>query len=415
MLPSLSCRTEKLKRTLFARQMTRGMSLLLLSPLVTQSVFAQSVISALEQEIGDLVHAAKPSVVTVLAMKRSSRNTEGKGLFGFFGDQQEAEKEFKAATGIIISSDGFVLTKESVLRDVGIIDVALDNGSSYRAEWVERDSLRGVALIKIPASDLTPAHFSMTEKLRAGSWITVIGNSLGVSHAVSVGVVSGIQPDGVVQISANVDPGCNGSPVFDAHAHVIGMVMGRMELETSEPRKSSFFSNTALVHPFEDLLPFLRSAVERYYAQHGWIGVTVVTDASWPSPPRILKLIENGPGHKSGLQVGDTITHFDGKEVDSPSTLGELVNQVRPGATVSVKVNRMGQELALEVRIAPKTPIALAELNFESDTSHAATQSSSPKSLKRIEGRTEPQWMLQRRLDALEKEIKALQSYYKRN
>ncbi len=392
------------------------MFLLLLG--ATPELFAQGVIFALEKEIGELVYNAKPAVVTVLALKEGSSSAEGKGLFGLFGEREEAEKECKVGTGLIISSDGFVLTKESLLRNARFIDVALDNGTSHRAEWMECDSVRGVALIKISATGLSPAHFSVPDALHAGSWVTVIGNSMGVPHAVSVGVVSAIQPDGLVQISANVDPGSNGSPVFDVHAHAIGMVMGRVGLETSAPSSSEYFSNSALVHTFADMLPFVRAAMERYYAMHGWVGITVITDASEPSRPRILKLIENGPGHKSGLQVGDTITHFDGKEVDSPSTLGELVNQMRPGSVVPVKVNRMGQEITLEVRIAPRIRVALDELDVTTSVVPPPSESFPIKAVKRAEIRSESQLQMQRRIDALEREIreiKELQNSYKRN
>ncbi len=370
------------------------------------NLFAQGVISALEEEISALVQTAKPAVVTIIALKKGA---ESKSIFDLFGERREAGKELKVGTGLIISSDGFLLTKDSIVRAAGQVDVALDNGASHRVEWMARDSLRGIALLKISAPNLQPARFSMTDALRAGSWVTVIGNALGMPHAVSIGLVSAIQPDGLVQISANVDPGSNGSPVFDAHAHAVGMVMGRVSFEAEEPSASKFFSNTALVHPFADLLPFVRAAVEQYYTEHGWIGVTVVTDASSPGRPRILKLNENGPGHKCGLQVGDTITHFDGKDVDSPSALGALVNQARPGEIVPVKVNRLEQDLTLEVRIAAKSPVALAELNFETSASRATMQVAPANPWKA----SEPQLRLQRRIDALEKKVKALQSYYK--
>lgn len=370
---------------------------------------AQSVISALEEELSALVQTAKPAVVTVLATKKSAEN---KGLFDIFSERKEAERELKVGTGLIISSDGFLLTKESILRDAGYVDVALVNDASHRVEWMQQDSASGIALLKISATNLQPARFSMKESLRAGSWVTVIGNSLGVPHAVSIGVVSAIQPDGLVQISANVDPGSNGSPIFDAHAHAVGLVMGRVGLELAAPNANKFFSNTALILPFEDVLSFVRAALVRYYAEHGWIGVTVVNNPAGQSRPRILQLTENGPGHKAGLQVGDTITHFDGQEVDSPSTLGKLVNQVRPNDVVAIKVLRGEQELILDVRIAAKTATALIELNLI----ERVTKDLPPQNFwKTPAPRNEPQLLLERRLNALEKEIQDLRNAYKRN
>lgn len=340
---------------------------------VTTNLRAQELLTAFESEIAALIQTAQPSVVTVLAKKEGAEN---KSLFNFFNEGTAAENEFTVGTGLIISSDGFLLTKDSIIRNAASIDVALDNNTSYRVEWIARDSTRGIAVLKVAALNLRPARFSMTDALRAGSLVTVIGNALGVPHAVSIGFVGAIQSDGLVQISANVDPGSNGSPVFDAHAHAIGIVMGRVGFDAFGAGANSYFSNTALVHPFVDLLPFLRTVIEQYYAQHGWIGITVIMDATSSGHPRILRLVENGPGHKSGLQVGDTITHFNGQKVDSPRTLGLYVNQVKPETSVPIKVRRLTQELTFEIRIASRVRVALQELDFT-----ASTRSELPREL----------------------------------
>ena len=332
---------------------------------VTTDGRAQGLLTAFESEIGALIQAAQPSVVTVLAKKEGAEN---KSLFNFFSERAAAENEFSVGTGLIISSDGFLLTKDSIIRNSASVDVALDNHTSYRVEWMARDSTRGIALLKVSAQNLRPARFSMADALHAGSLVTVIGNALGVPHAVSIGFVGAIQPDGLLQISANVDPGSNGSPVFDAHAHAVGIVMGRVGFEALGASANSYFSNTALVHPFVDLLPFLRASIEQYYAQHGWIGITVIMDATSSGHPRILRLVENGPGHKSGLQVGDTITHFNGQKVDSPRTLGLYVNQVKPETRVPIKVRRLTQELTFEIHIAAKVRVALQELDHTAST-----------------------------------------------
>ncbi len=376
---------------------------------ITTNLAAQSLLTAFESEIATLVQTAQPSVVTVLAQKKGSEN---QGLFNLFGERSALENELTVGTGLIISSDGFLLTKDSIIRNAGTIEVALDNSTSHQVEWMARDSTRGIALLKISAGNLRPVRFNMADALQAGSLVTVIGNALGMPHAVSVGFVSAIQPDGLIQISANVDPGSNGSPVFDAHAHAIGIVLGRVGMDARGINANAYFSNTALVHPFADLLPFVRASLEQYYAQRGWIGVTVIMDATAPGHPRILRLNENGPGHRSGLQVGDTITHFDGKEVDAPNTLGLYVNQIKPGSTVPVKVKRLTQELTLEVRLAARTPIALQELNLASPSNSGVTQDHVPEPRKTNAPSPE---VLQSRIDRLEKQVQALQNSFKRN
>lgn len=377
----------------------------------THVLHAQPLLSALEQEISGVVKLAKPAVVTVFNITKSATEKPGGGLFEFFRDRQTAENQVKVGTGLIISSDGFIVTKESVIRDAGRIELSLDDGSLYPAEWVVRDSARGIALLKILGHNLPHATIGMKNDISAGSWITVIGNSLGVPHAVSIGVISAIQPDGMMQISANVDPGSNGSPVFNVKAEAIGIVAGRISVTENE--HEHYFGSTALVYSLAEMMPFVQTAIQSYYAKVGWIGVTVLADSSSSGHPRVLDLNELGPGYKAGMQVGDIITHFNDQPVTSSNRLRELVMQVQPGQVAPVKVLRVNQELVLRVRVSQKSPIALQEL-----AAHAVQESASldspPISLPKGEPGANSLW-LRRRLDALEKEIRTLQNYYQQN
>ncbi len=360
-----------------------------------------------------MVKLAKPTVVTVINITKAAAGKPGGGLFEFFRDRQTAENKVKVGTGLIISSDGFIVTKESVIRNAERIELSLDDGSLYPAEWVMQDSARGIALLKILGHGLPNATIGMKNDISAGSWITVIGNSLGVPHAVSVGVISAVQPDGMMQISANVDPGSNGSPVFNVKAEAIGIVAGRISVTEKENEHEHYFGSTALVYSLAELMPFIQDAIRSYYSKVGWIGVTVLADSSSGGHPRVLNLHEQGPGHQAGLQVGDVITHFNDYPVTSSNRLRELVMEVQPGQEAPVKVLRVHQELVLRVRVSQKTPIALQELAAHTEI-ESAFMAPPPTSLPKGEPGTDSLW-LQRRLDALEKEIRTLQYYYQQN
>ena len=370
---------------------------------------AQSVLTALEQEIASLIRQARPSVVTVLTVMESRES--GGGLFRLFGARKEAKREVKVGTGLILSSDGFVLTKESVVRDASRVEISLDDGSLYAAELVAQDSAHGVALLKIQASDLKPARIGSDESLHAGSWIAVIGNALGVPQAVSVGVVSAMQSDRRIQISATVDPGSNGSPVFDTQADAIGMVIGRIGLEP-EASSSSFLGNTVLVQSLDELLPFVRTAIASYYAEHGWIGIKVIMEADKDDgqpQPRILQVMEASPAWQAGLQEGDILLEFAGKRVSSPAALGELVSAAKPGQEVRVKIKRLEQEHAFNVRIGRRAAVALGELISHREEQIAPAESLPGMFFKKETPRFEP-GSLEHRLEVLERELKMLQN-----
>lgn len=372
-----------------------------------QAAQSQGLLSAIEREIAGIVKSAKPSVVTVRALKAPA--SSGGGLFGIFGERRSQEQEIIVGSGLLISSDGFVLTKESVVRNADRIEVDIADDATYPAELVKTDSLSGPAVLKIHVNSLRPARIGIASDLDAGSWVTVIGNAMGVPQAVSVGVVRAIQSDGGMQISANVDPGSNGSPVFDTRGHAVGMIAGRVGIEQSDMPDGGLFSSTALAYSLSELLPFLRTAAEEYYNTHGWLGVTVVTDGK-DAKPRILTIVEDGPAHKAGLQVGDIIKKFGMHTVDSHTLLSELVCQTKPDEDVMVVVSRLDQEISLNVRLSPKIPLALTELKTWGAT-NPADENDMQRQMEKVA--PEPKW-LHHRINVLEKELRVLKSLYQK-
>ncbi|MDL1878378.1 PDZ domain-containing protein [Cytophagia bacterium CHB2] len=386
--------------------MLRGVALLLL--VQANAALPQGLLSAMEREIADIVKSVKPSVVTVRALKVSAGSGAG-GLLGIFGDRRSREQEIIVGSGLLVSSDGFVLTKESVVRNADRIEVDIADDATYPAELVTADSINGPAVLKIHVNGLRPARIGIASDLDAGSWVTVIGNALGVPQAVSVGIVSAIPSEGGMQISANVDPGSNGSPVFDTKGHAVGMIAGRVGIAQSEIHNGGLFTNTALAYSLSEFLPFVRSVAKKYYDSHGWLGVTVVADGK-DAAPRILTIVEGGPAHKAGLQVGDIIKKFGAHTVDSHTLLSELVCQAKPDEDVLIVISRLDQEINMNVRLGPKIPLALTELKTWGTTS---PPDENEMQIQKEQLTPEPKW-LHHRINALEKELRVLKSLYQK-
>lgn len=369
------------------------------------SAAAQSLLTALEQDMRHLVQVAKPSVVTIMAATAHVKK-EGGGLLGLFRGRESDMPEVKVGSGLIVSSDGFIVTKESVVRDANHIEIVLVDGESLRAELVALDSLSNVAVLKANGDNLAPARLSAAESVQAGSWVAVIGNALGMPQAVSVGVVSAIHESGVIQISANVDPGSNGSPIFNAEGKAVGIVSGRMGLDPDGNIPENFFSCTALVYPLALCLPRLREIISHYYETRGWLGVRVVADAKEQGLPRVLSLVKDSPAERVGIQVGDVITHFTGQSIESFAKLPEMVAACRPGASENLRVVRGDSVINFNVQIGQQAPVALAELQTAPETV-VDSDDSKPS----IQGNFKLENLLiHRRIQALEKELQYLRS-----
>jgi serine protease Do len=396
----------------WSKNLLRAEGVLLGALLVAQasSVCAQNMLAAFERDVRHLVEAAKPSVVTIMAAT-AAQKSEGGGLFGLFRGKDNNPPEVKVGSGLIVSSDGFVVTKESVVRGANQIETTLSNGQMLRAEIVALDSASGVAVLKIAGEKFSPAPVGSAESAQAGSWVTVIGNALGMPHAVSVGVMSAIHASGVIQISANVDPGSNGSPVFNTQGHAVGIVSGRMGLGPENVMPENYFSCTALVYPLASYLPRLREIVRSYYESRGWLGVTVMADAKDRRYLRVLSLIKGGPAEHAGIQVGDVITHFTNQPVDASTNLPAMVAACKPGAKESLKVVRGDSLYDFNIQIGQQMPIALNELQTARDEAASETENRAGKTpateaeLKKIEN-----FQIHQRIRALEKELKYLRS-----
>jgi serine protease Do len=381
-----------------SRQSTRLIGAIVV--LLANSVLAQSLLTTLEREMRQLVEVAKPSVVTIMAAAVTEKS-EGGGLFGLFRGKENDPPEIKVGSGLIVSSDGFIVTKESVIRGANQIEMTLVNGELFRAEIVALDSASGLAVLKIIGEKFPLARIGRAASVQAGSWVAVIGNALGMPQAVSVGVVSAVHSNGVIQISAMVDPGSNGSPVFNTQGKAVGIVSGRMGLGPNGVIPENYFSCTSLVYPLASFLPRVQQIVQRYYETHGWLGVTVMPDTKDPQHPRVLSFVKSGPADLAGIQIGDVITHFAGKPVEASKNLPALVAACKPGTNETLTVVRGDSSFKFNVQIGQQAPIALGELQAAWDEVTKEENAQPPQ----IEASKIENFQIHQRIQALEKEL----------
>lgn len=358
-----------------------------------------------------LVEAARPSVVTIMATTMAEKS-EGGGLLGLFRGKDNHSAEVKVGSGLIVSSDGFVITKESVVRGAKQIEMTLADGIQFRTEVVALDSASGIAVLKMSGERFMPAPIGPAESVEAGSWVTVIGNALGMPQSVSMGVVSAIHTNGAIQISANVDPGSNGSPIFNAQGQAVGIVSGRMGLGVAGMIPENFFSCTALVFPLASYLPRLREIVQNYYAGRGWLGIRVMADPNDRRHLRVLSIVKSSPAERSGLQVGDVITAFAGKPVEAATNLPALVAACKPGGSEIIKVLRGENEMRFDVQFGQAAPLALSELRAVETAGSRSAEPQTPAGgeLKKLET-----LQLQQRILNLERELKYLRNLQLKN
>ncbi len=327
--------------------------------IILRDAAAQSVLSLIEKEITALVSNACPSVVTVSAhTTQSTAKKPDEGIFPFWSSEETAgsTSEIRIGSGLIISPDGFILTRYSVIENAQKVFVTIVGNHKLKAEVVGSDSAAMIALLRVTETTLTAARLGRAESVLPGAWAIVIGNSMGMAHAVSVGSVNGMHEDGMMQISANVDPGHSGSPVFNSAGEAIGLIAAVVNYEPEgEFSSGSYFGHSTLVWPMSFLLPRARKLIDDYYAEHGWLGVTVNrVGKKGQHGVKVVQLDESGPGQKAGIRLDDIITHVDGKQLKSISDLRMLVLKHKPGDQVEVGLLRQDATVKIRAEIGRK-------------------------------------------------------------
>lgn len=266
--------------------------------------------------------------------------------------------ERSLGSGFIISKDGYILTNEHVIEHSNNIIVTLADEKEYKARVVGRDPKTDIALIKIEVpEDLPIAPLGNSDKLKIGEWVFAIGNPFGLSHTVTVGIVSakgrviGTGPyDNFIQTDASINPGNSGGPLFDTKGEVVG-------INTAIMASGQGIGFAIPIDMAKELLPQLK---EKGKVTRGWMGVKIQRMTS-----ELAKLFQldrkmgalvanvdgNSPAQKAGIERGDIIVEYDGRAIEEMDDLPRMVAITPIGKNVKVKVIRDGQEKTLDIVI----------------------------------------------------------------
>jgi serine protease Do len=320
----------------------------------------------------DLASRVAPSVVTVRA-ERLVRPTSGgftlpddPFLRQFFGDQfhslpQRPFRQGGLGSGVVVSSDGYILTNHHVVDGAERIAVTLADGRSFRGTVVGTDPAIDVALVKITAEGRLPvAPLGDSDQLRVGEWVCAIGNPLGYVHSVTVGVVSFIgrklfdpSLDDYIQTDAFINFGNSGGPLINARGEVIG-------INSAISRRASNIGFAIPINQVVEVLPQLRTRgrVSRGYMGVGLMAVSPDLQRSLRLPGTqgalVLEVYPGSPGEHAGLRLYDLIQSVDDHEVLDDNDLIREISLLQPGTTVKLQLLRDDHELTVAVKLAER-------------------------------------------------------------
>jgi serine protease Do len=325
----------------------------------------------------------KPAVVNIDVVEKSKRSAmrlpEGfPDIPGLGGGQPRRQRG--TGSGVVISSDGYILTNNHVAADADQITVKLADGREFKAKRIGTDQETDLAVIKIEAQGLAFAKLGNSDVLEQGEWVIALGSPFGLEQTMTAGIVSATGRDlpgagqftHFIQTDASINPGNSGGPLINMQGEVIGI-------------NALIFSQTGTSSGIGFAIP--SNLANKIYAQliksgkvtRGYLGVFLR-----PVTPALAKAIgydgtdgaqvqditkEDSPAAKAGLRSGDVIVEFEGKQVKNPAQLTELVADTPVGRPAQLKYVRDGRTQTTTVNLGerPGTNEAQEEQRGEDD------------------------------------------------
>ncbi len=297
---------------------------------------------------------------------------------GHGGDMEEFDSK-SLGSGFIISEDGYVITNNHVIKDATEIVVRLTDRRELVAELVGSDPRSDIALLKVDADDLPVVAMGSSEKLKVGEWVLAIGSPFGFDHSVTAGIVSAkgrpLPRENYVpfiQTDVAINPGNSGGPLFDLDGKVVG-------INSQIYSRTGGFMGLSFAIPIDMAMQVVEQLKSSGHVARGWLGVLIqdVTRGlaesfgmDKPHGALVAKVLPGSPAEKAGIEVGDIVTKFDGKDIDRSTNLPPLVGISPVGKKMEVQILRKGKVKELRVTLGelPEDDVKMAGGGAQSAT-----------------------------------------------
>ena len=329
-----------------------------------------------------LVEKVAPSVVTVFTTQTVSRGQAAlsfsddalRQFFGGRAPQRQGKQTLQGlGSGVIVSSDGYILTANHVVSGADEIMIGLGNDMRrFKAKKIGTDPGTDVALLKIDENNLPSVNFADSDKARAGDVVLAIGNPFGLRQTVTMGIISAVGRGGMgivdyenfIQTDAAINMGNSGGALVDTEGRLLG-------INSAIFTRSGGNQGIGFAIPANLAREVMQSLRDKGRVVRGYIGTSVQTltpeiaDAMKLKGQQTGALVgevePNAPAANAGIKTGDVITAVNGKKVNDPRELRLMIGSMAPGTKAQLEINREGQTKTFDVQLAEMPPSAANE------------------------------------------------------
>ncbi len=331
---------------------------------------SSSGLAARAASYSDAVRKAVPSVVNIFTSKEIKTPRHpflDDPLFRhFFGDRLEEEPQRAASlgSGVIVSPKGYILTNHHVVEAADEIEVALIDGKKMKAKAVGSDPETDIAVLLVEGGPVPAITFGDADALRVGDVVLAIGNPFGVGQTVTMGIVSalgrsqlGINTfENFIQTDAAINPGNSGGALIDTAGNLVG-------INTAIYSRSGGSLGIGFAIPASSAKNVMEQIIKTGGVTRGWIGVEAREIT--PEMGESLRLgtlkgvliegvLRGGPAERAGLKPGDVLVAIEGKPVNDPNAMLNLVAALVPGKPASIRLRRDNKDVDVQVAVGKR-------------------------------------------------------------
>lgn len=346
---------------------------------------------------------AMPAVVHIKSIQTVTRTYDP--FYDFFGMKprqfNNSRQQVSSGSGVIVSTEGYIVTNNHVIKDADELEVTLNDNRTYKAKVIGTDPSTDLGLIKIDAENLHILELSDSDQARVGEWVLAVGNPFSLASTATAGIVSAIGRDleiikdqmaieSFIQTDAAVNPGNSGGALVNLEGKLIGV-------NTAIASPTGTYAGYAFAVPANIVGKVIGDLRQYGEVQRAFLGLRYAQNLNGElAAQRGLKITEGvlveglsdeGGSAKAGLQEGDVIVNIEGIQVKNDARLRELIGRKRPGDMINVGVYRKGAIESLKVQLTDQaggTEILAAERNDMLSDLGIHFRDLTPKELERL-------------------------------
>jgi len=338
---------------------------------------AVDILSKTNLAMAEVVTAVKPAVVNIASTRILEKRENPSPFFNdpffrrFFGEEfgpsgkPRKYKQSGLGSGVIVDENGYILTNNHVIKDADEIVVKLSDKREFKGKVIGTDAKTDLAVIKIDSNNLPVLKLGDSDELKVGETVLAIGNPFGLSHTVTSGIVSatgraqvGIADyEDFIQTDAPINPGNSGGALVSIRGELVGV-------NTAIFSTTGGYQGIGFAIPSNMVKTVMESLIKTGKVTRGWLGVNIQ-----PLTPDLAKqfnlkeekgvlvgdVVENSPAEKAGLQRGDVMVTFDGKDIRDALSLRNMVANTLPDTAVVINIIRDAKPETVRVIIS-ETP-----------------------------------------------------------